>query len=365
MRHRRPALIILFLLSVLSMGFGPPVLTSSDFAHKTLTRYQLSGMRTTPLPQLTAAAVLLADNATGEIIYATNERERRAPASLVKLVTAMVALEHGRLDQQIIVSLADVRVWSVARVQNGEQLSLRDLLFIMLIPSDNVAARVIARGLGGNTRTFVGWMNEMVARWGLEDTHFANPSGLDHDDGYSTAFDMAVIARHAMMNPVIADIVRRSEAFVAGHWIESTNILLNSYSGMVGIKTGTEERAGECLITMVDRPAGKALTVILGSEDRFADTYLLLEYFYSNYTELRVDLPVTDQNRYLDESNDWRGLGLAEPLVFLVRPWQSETVKLYRRIEQLGSDPNLDTPIGSLEVSLAGEPFTEVALYAR
>jgi len=366
MRSRRPSFLLLSLLSLLCLAFAPPVLTNSDVPRYTLTSHQLRAMRARPLPALTAPAVVLVNDRTGEILYARNEHERRAPASLIKMITAMVALERGDLDQGIIVNQTDALVYSAVGVSNGEKLTLRELLFTMLIPSDNVAARAIARELGGGrTATFVGWMNELVARLGLLDTHCANPTGLDHKDAYSSAYDMAIVARYAMNYPVFADIVRRYQAYAGGRWLESTNKLLNTYSGMIGVKTGTEQLAGECLITVVDRPQGRVLTVIMGSTDRFADTYLLLEYYYANYAELRIDLPQTPQNRYLDESNTWQEFGLKEPVVLLIKPWQMGTATYYRRIDNLSPDPDPDEPIGALVVTLAGNPFTEIPLYVR
>lgn len=366
MAPRRLRFLAFGLLCCFCMAFGPPVLTNSDMPRYPLTAHQVRMMRRYPLPALSAQAIMLVNLNTGEIIYARNEHERRAPGSLIKMITAMVALERGKLDQEIIITQQDVRVYSAVGVSNGEKLTLRDLLFTMLIPSDNVAARAIARELGdGNMRTFVGYMNDMVARLGLQNTHCANPSGLDHKDGYSSAYDIAILARQAMMYPVFADIVRRYEAYAGGRWLESTNKLLNTYPGMVGVKTGTTDLAGECLVTVVRRPQGTVLSVVMGSEDRFRDTRLLLDYYYATYAELRVDLPDTEQNRYRDEANSWHSFGIKEPKIFLVNPWQVSTLALYRRIEDLSVDPEADARIGTLLITLAGAPFAEESLHVR
>ncbi|MBC7235113.1 MAG: D-alanyl-D-alanine carboxypeptidase [Chloroflexi bacterium] len=361
----KPILLLLVLLSLLSTGFGPPVLTNGDASRRRLAPHQVRAMRQTPPPELTAPAYILADDITGEILLAKNEHERRSPASMTKLVTALVALERARQDMEVVIEARDVRVYSVMYLKKGEELSLRQLLFMLLIPSDNAAANAIARAVGGDVATFVGWMNEYVARLGLKDTHFANPHGYDDPQNYSTAFDMAVIGRQAMRNAVIADIVRRPQAIAAWRELDSTNELLSTYPGAIGIKTGTTDEAGECLAALVDRPAGRALSVVMGSKDRFYDTRLLLDYYYNNFAELHVDLPDTHQNRYQDLEHNWHSFWLRQPLTILVKPWQVDTVSMYRRIDNTDPNPDPERPIGALIVSLDGGVLTEVPLYVR
>jgi D-alanyl-D-alanine carboxypeptidase len=134
---------------------------------------------------------------------------------------------------------------------------------------------------------------------------------------------------------------------------------------MLGVKTGTTDRAGECLTTMVRRPAGECLSVVLGSEDRFLDTRLLLDYFYASYAELQIDLRDTPQNRYLDAENHWHPLRLRQPLTMLVQPYKLPDLRMYRRIEQPLTDPGPEDVIGTLEVTIADDHLTEVPLYAR
>jgi D-alanyl-D-alanine carboxypeptidase (penicillin-binding protein 5/6) len=365
MSSKHPPLWLLCLLSLSCLGFGPPVLTDADVPTRWVTQQQLAAVRHTAPPHIEAEAALLADVATGQILYAHNEHERRAPASLTKIVTAMVALEVGRQDQEITVATADLYVDSVAGITTGERLTLRQLLFLLLVPSDNRSAMVIARGLAGDYATFVGWMNDLSARWGMANTHFGNPHGLDNAETYSTAYDIAIAARNAMANPVFADIVRYSEAVIADHWIVSTNELLRTYPGAVGVKTGTTDRAGQCLAAMVDRVPGKALTVVMGSKDRFLDTRLLMDYYYANYAVLTIDLPPTDQNRYLDEEGHWHGLRLEKPFAMLIKPWQVGSARAYRRIDTLSPNPDPSEPVGALEIVLDGVPVAEVPMYAR
>lgn len=358
--------ILVLVACVLSCwGFGPPRLTDSDVAAKGLTPHQIVRMRDDPIPKITAAAALLANPTTGQVLYAYNEHARRAPASLTKLVTALVALERGDLDRPITVTKEDLAVWTMIGLHENETQPLGEMLYVLLIPSDNAAAMAIARNLAGNVATFVEWMNAWVEAHGLEDTHFANPSGLDAENNYTSAWDMARIALLAMGNPILRDILSKPEAIATNRRLVNTNEMLKRYRGAVGVKTGTEDLAGQCLITLVERRQGTALSVILGSTDRYADATALLDYFYDHYAELTIDLPPSPLNRYVDASGTLREFGLREPMRLLVRSWQVGSLTMVRRIENLDPNPPSDKPIGRLQVFLAGRPLLEAPLYAK
>ena len=141
--------------------------------------------------------------------------------------------------------------------------------------------------------------------------------------------------------------------------------MLTRYPGAVGIKTGTETLAGECLVTLVERPQGEALSVVLGSTDRYADSISLLDHFYAHYAELHFDLPSTPLNRYVDVEGNLHGFKLREPLTMLVRSWQMGSVTMIRRISNPVADPAPDEPIGTLQIYLAGRPLVEAPLYAE
>lgn len=367
MRIHRPLAFVLAALVCFALGFGPPVLTSSDIGHNALTPEQLKVMKPVLLPQISAQAVMLVDLVTGRILYANNEHERRSPASLTKLVNAVVALEHGTLTADMVVWPADLAATTSAGLANGEYLTMQQLLLLMLVNSDNAAANAIARNLSGgeNEELFIGWMNEVVVRWGLQDTHFANAHGLDDLDQYSSAYDLAIIARNAMLVPFIAEVVAYPAVRVGNHQVNSTNELLDSYPGLIGVKTGTTDEAGECFIGMAVRPQGQVMAVVLNSADRFQDTRLLLDYYYANYAGLAVDLAGSNLDRYLDNSQNWHSLVLKEPYTTLLTAWQLANISVFRRIDQLGEEPDPNQPVGALEVYLSGQYLAEVPLYVQ
>jgi D-alanyl-D-alanine carboxypeptidase len=342
------------------------VLTNADIPQRTLTPQQIQRMGQRLVPQMTSKAVMVVNLHTGQVVYARNEHERLAPASLTKMVTALVAVDHGTQEQEMRVAYGDGRyTYSASGLQNGEPLTLRQLLYLLLVVSDNVAANTIARELGGNVKTYVGWMNDKVAELGLQDTHFANPHGLDDEGHYSSAYDMALIANAFVNDPILADIVNTEDAWVAGRTIKSTNELLGQYPGMVGVKTGTTDNAGECLVTLVEQRGGRVLTVMLGSEDRFREARRLLDYYYANYAELCVDLPATKQNGYFDTDSQWHALTIEAPRVVLIAPWQVGSDTTYRTIIDSSPNPHSGQEVGLLTVQLAGGPLLEEPLYVR
>ncbi|NLD42715.1 MAG: D-alanyl-D-alanine carboxypeptidase [Chloroflexi bacterium] len=365
MPAKYPLVALLVIASLLCSGFGPAVLTESDLAQRPVTPSQLRAWRLSDCPGVSAKAYMVVSPTTGQVLCAHNEHERHAPASLVKIVTALVALEHNRQDEKIMVQWMDVTTYSVTRLLKGEVYSLRELLMALLVPSDNAAALTIARHVAGDAATFVGWMNDYVARLGLQDTHFANPHGLDAPDGYSTAYDMAILARYAMANPSFADFVGRSATIVGDYLWPSTNQLYGVYPGVIGVKTGTTDEAGECLIAYVDRPQGEVLTVVLGSEDRYADTTTLLNYYYATYAEVTIDLPENAQNRYLDEDQAWHGFRLEAPVTLLVNPADRRSVSFYRRIDNATPAPRPGEQVGVLLVTMDGTLLAELPLLAR
>ncbi len=366
MRAGRSLVGIICILSILSTGFGPARLADGDWARRPFYHQQIAALHDTPFPDLTAAAVLAVNTTTGRVLYARNEHAHRAPASLTKIVTAIVAMERGDLDQVIEMKKTDMTVYSMIGLESTEELTLHDLLYILLIPSDNAAAVAIARTLGGGDgKPFVGWMNAKVAEWGLQDTHFTNPHGLDEKDNYTSAYDMALIALRAMQYPMFAHLVGLAEQDIANRRLRSTNEMLTRYPGTIGVKTGTEHEAGECLITLVQRPEGRYLTVVLGSQDRYADSIKLLDYYYGTLAEFMVGLPESAQNRYLDAQGGWHAFGLAEPKIYLIDRRLVGSDTYLRILDNPATAPAPGEQVGVLRVYLSNELLDEVPLYAR
>jgi len=357
---------------LLCSGFSPSVVASGDVPGHVITRERLAGLRQPIAPSVTAAAYIVVNPTTGTVVLAYQEHARRAPASLTKIMTYLTATSLATaegapltLDSELQVIKADFYPYTAIGMTDGATFTLRELLYILLIPSDNAAAVAIGRNLAGTEKDFVGEMNALAGEWGLADTRFVNSHGLDADGQYISAYDLAILSRAAMADPLFADIVKQTQIDMGGYRLTTTNELLAKYPGAVGIKTGTTDEAGQCLVGWVERPGGTALTVVLGSQDRFADSTALLDFFYKNYVELEIDLPRSALNTYRDAEGQLHELTIAEPVTYLVHPWQLGALRYTRRLWALPTDPAPDEPLGALEVWMDGNLFAELPLYVR
>lgn len=242
-------------------------------------------------PGPTAPSWLVYDANAGAILASRNSNEERAIASVTKIMTGLLVMEYGNLDELVIVSeraagTGEKEIGLIA----GEQVTVEQLFKVLMIHSANDAATALAEHIGGTVEGFVDLMNARVAELGLEHTHFENPHGLDSSNHYSSARDLVVMAREAMAYPLFAEAVRsRSYVFPAApdgtaRIAQTTNLMLGEYEGMAGIKTGFTFRALLTFVAAAERDGRMVYAVVLGSEGRrthFADARLLLDYAFN------------------------------------------------------------------------------------
>ncbi|MFA6981538.1 MAG: D-alanyl-D-alanine carboxypeptidase family protein [Patescibacteria group bacterium] len=249
---------------------------------KPITKMELSSQ-----PEVIGSAGLLVDIGSGEVLFEKNPHEQRKIASLVKIMTAVVALEHAPLDREIEVSYEAAVVGENAMgLTPGETYTLEELLYGLILTSGNDAAYAIAEGVAGDEETFVGWMNIKAKELGLKDTYFADPSGLD-DSTYSTAFDLVKLTKYALKDPEFRRIVSTFEMEVFGDehkyiYLQNQTNLLTTYPGVAGVKTGFTEAAGLCLVTYAKNDGKELVGVVLNSIDRKGDMILMLDWGFSS-----------------------------------------------------------------------------------
>lgn len=246
-------------------------------------------------PGLSAEAAVLIDAASATVLYGKNEHQQRPPASTTKIMTAILALERGNLDDLVTVGRSAIEVdGSSLEIEPGHKFRLRDLLGGLLIESGNDAAAAIAEHLGKNQEGFVKMMNERAAELGAWNTNFVNPNGLPAAGHYSSAFDLALMTMRALQIPAFREIVRTREKNVESHggnWarqLENTNKLLWTFEGADGVKTGTTTEAGECLVASATRDGWQLIAVVLKSKDRWEDAATLLEYGFENFSPVNM-----------------------------------------------------------------------------
>lgn len=249
-------------------------------------------------PTITAGNAIVFDPDTNQEVFARSSHARVAPASLTKIMTALVAVQRVDPSRSFTILPEDLIGEATMGLRAGEKVTLGTLLYGLLLPSGNDAAMAIARGVGARAgdasgaegvARFVGWMNESAAWLDLRDTHFVNPHGLDADDHYSSAYDLARLTGAAWQQPTFARTFGSASYQGEGHVLRHGNRLIGQYDGVVGGKTGLTDGCGFCLVTAAQHADHRLVVVVLrdSKEGAFADTSALLGWSYS-----QLDLPV-------------------------------------------------------------------------
>ena len=240
-------------------------------------------------PAISGDGAILIDEASGVTLFEKDPHNRLPPASLTKIMTALLALERGHLNDQVEVSIDSrkMRGSTVMGLVPGERLSLEDLLYGLMLPSGNDAALAIAEHVSGSPEAFVALMNQRAAELGMINTHYANPHGLDAPSHYTSAFDLAVLTRVAMQRQDFRTIVNTKYHVATGllstYDLGTLNPLYGRLAGVDGVKTGFTRTARQTLVGTVTRDGHRVIAVILRSPDRASDGTVLLRWAFEAY----------------------------------------------------------------------------------
>ena len=249
----------------------------------------------TSFPLISAQAAVAIDLTTRTTLYDKNSSEKYLPASTTKIITALTAMDF--YPQNLVLEIGKVKVEGQKMgLVEGEKIRVIDLLYGLLIYSANDAAEVLAANFPGGRELFITAMNLKAQQYGLVDSYFTNPSGLDGTTQVTTALDLATISEAAMKNPTFAAIVGtktqtvKSTNGLIAHKLTNINRLVGEVDGVLGVKTGWTEEARENLVTYIERDGKKIMIVVLGSQDRFGETKELINWIFSNYEWKEVPL---------------------------------------------------------------------------
>lgn len=243
-----------------------------------------AGAQTDRFPQAAAAYVVEIGQ---QELWSGNAGKRLPPASLTKIMTALLVLERDRPREVVTVSrLAARQGGARLRLGAGEKLTVQDLLAAMLLGSANDACTALAEHVAGSVAAFVAQMNARAAALGLTDTRFANPCGFDAPAHYSSARDLARLAHAALAHPVFAELVARPEMRIAtidgrrSFPVRNSNALIGNYAPAIGVKTGFTSRAGKCLIALAEKDGVRVMVVMLDAGSRWWDTIGIIEHAF-------------------------------------------------------------------------------------
>ncbi|WP_027408663.1 D-alanyl-D-alanine carboxypeptidase family protein [Anoxybacteroides tepidamans] len=247
---------------------------------------------------VSAQSAILMEQTSGRVLFEKAAHTKRRIASITKIMTAIIAIESGKMNDMVTVSARAVRTeGSSIYLKEGEKIKLRDLVYGLMLRSGNDAAVAIAEHVGGSVEGFVFLMNQKAAEIGMRDTHFANPHGLDDaENHYSTAYDMALLMRYAMRNKEFRKI-SGTKVYRAPNpgeewdriWRNKNKLLTNLYEYCTGGKTGYTKRAKRTLVTSASKDGLNLIAVTLNAPDDWNDHIAMYEYGFSNYVIAKVD----------------------------------------------------------------------------
>ena len=246
-------------------------------------------------PTHAARCMTVIDAKTGNVLFSHNANERRGMASTTKIMTALVAIENGDIEAEFVIPKEAVGIeGSSVYLKEGERLTLKELLYCLLLESGNDAATAIAISVGGTEEEFVRMMNEKAKVLGLTDTSFANPHGLSAETHYTTAHDLAIITANAMQYPLFCEIAAtkrysvRYDGTENGRHLVNHNKLLFGTSYAIGVKTGYTKRDGKCLVSAAEKDGMRLIAVTLQDAFPTATHKTLLEHAFSTHESIKL-----------------------------------------------------------------------------
>ena len=259
-------------------------------------------------PNLNSRAAIIYDRNSKEVIYGKEENTKRKMASTTKIMTCMVVLENGELTDTVIVSKKAAGTGgSRVGLKTGDKVSVQDLLYGLMLCSGNDAAVALAEHVGGSVEGFADLMNEKARQLNLSSTHFVTPHGLDNEEHYTTAYELAIMADNALKNNTFSSIVGTKNITININGkprnLSNTNELLGSMAGVYGVKTGFTNGANRCLVTSCKRENLDIITVVLGADTkkfRTQDSIKLINYAMNNYKEINME------NKIQEEFQKWK-----------------------------------------------------------
>lgn len=344
-------------------------------------------------PEITAQSAILIDANTGQILYEKDAYTQRYPASLTKVMTALLAIENLDMNQVVtsdseVVSMGGSQIY----LQEGEEMKAEDLVYAMILASANDAATALAVAVGGSTAEFVDMMNEKAVQCGAKNTHFTNSNGLPDEAHTTTAYDLALITRaafgHAKFREVAATINYTIPATNMSdpREIKNGNCLLYDdqprytiggqmvgakYEGATGVKTGYTDSAGSCLIGSAERGGHELIGVVLLSEteQHYPDMIQLLDYGFNNYEEIVLckaeDYTYTVRVKK-SETHKIPAAMAEDVTITLPKGADPEKVTVKEKIEKSFVAPiEMNQELGTVEVSYNGQVVADVPVVAR
>jgi serine-type D-Ala-D-Ala carboxypeptidase (penicillin-binding protein 5/6) len=314
---------------------------------------------------VSAESAILMDQDSGRILFEKNANEVRRIASITKIMTAIIAIESHKLNKTVTISNIAVRTeGSSIYLKPGDKIKLGDLVYGLMLRSGNDAANAIAEYVGGSIEGFVFLMNQKAKEIGMENTHFANPNGLDNrsKDHFSTAYDMALLTRYAMQNKTYQKI---SGTKLYKGWKNKNRLLTEKYKYCTGGKTGFTKLAKRTLVTTASKEGENLIAVTLNGPDDWNDHITMFENGFKNYKStivLKSGKIMDIKNKYLKDHVFIKN-EIDYPLTKTERNEVRIEYKLMKPNKSWQQEKNIPDIVGKAVVYLHNEPINSVPIY--
>lgn len=319
---------------------------------------------------INAKSYILVDFNTGRILAEKNSDKKQPMASTTKIMTAIIALENGDLSSKVKVSKRAASVGgSSFGLAAGDEISLENMLYGLLLCSGNDAAIAISEHIAGNVENFVKMMNEKAIDIGALNTHFENPHGLDSPYHYSTAKDLVKISCYAWRNPKFREIVGTNEKIISEEnfkrKIHNTNKLVRQFKTVNGIKTGYTSQAGKCLVSSAVKNKLHLISVVLGAQDHFSTSQKLLKFGFSNFTLKKIIKAQENYSKIEIENGIKKELSLMAEKDISIPIAKKDSIDLkIVALKKIRAPVYKYQPIGELQVFINGNYICSTPLVA-
>ena len=311
-------IIFIFLIFIFTNSFADDVLTQEEnfdiSSYLNSNDYIESSNPTQNFPTINSRAYVVIDRKTNTVLVGKNEYSKKKMASTTKIMTAIVIIENYNLNEIVTISKKAANTGgSRLGLKAGDKITVNDLLYGLMLRSGNDSAVALAEYASGSIEEFSKLMNEKALELNLKNTHFVTPHGLDQDEHYTTAYELALLTNYALNNKIFAKIVGSKNFTITINGFQkelsNTNELLGNFDGVYGVKTGFTNGANRCLVTACRRENKDVICVVLGADTkkfRTQDSIKLLNYSLNNFAYIDINKIIEDEfNEWIENNTDY------------------------------------------------------------
>ena len=335
-------------------------------------------------PKINSRYAIVLDRSSKAILYGKNEITKTKMASTTKIMTSLIVIENSKLDDIVEISAKAAGTGgSRLKIKKGDKISVKDLLYGLMLRSGNDAAVALAEYIGGSIEGFAILMNKKAKELGLENTNFVTPHGLDSEDHYTTPYELAILTDYALKNETFSNIVKTKTCNICvngiSRTISNTNELLGYLNGVYGVKTGFTNGAGRCLVTSAKRGNLDIICIVLGADTkkiRTTDSVKLIEYTFANFENIDIKAKIEE------EFNRWKNInegrinikkGVKDGIKIKLEEYKLDTYPIKSNTEskieininadfQLIAPIKKDTQIGTVTIIYNGNIIKEIGI---